>query len=75
MIIGSCLWCGLPFKPRKLGAHIKKFCSPQCRGLFHNAARRWAEQALGRGDITVGDLKALVASYTTEGNEIARRHG
>ncbi len=67
MVIGSCFWCGSPFPPRKLGAHQKRFCSPQCRGRFHTAARRWAEQALGRGDISVADLKASVPSCTTPG--------
>jgi hypothetical protein len=71
----SCLWCGSPFLPRKLGAHQKRFCSPQCRGAFHTAARRWAEQALVRGDISVSDLKAPVPSCTTEGSEITHRDG
>ena len=70
-----CLWCDAPILARKLGAHRKKFCSPQCRGLFHNAARRWAEDALARGELSVGDLKARVASYTTEGSATAHREG
>ncbi len=70
-----CLWCGSQFPPRKLGAHQKRFCSPQCRGRFHNAARKWAEDALARGELSVGDLKARVASYTTEGSATAHRDG
>ncbi len=67
MTITSCAWCGSQFPPLKLGAHQKRFCSPQCRGLFHTAARQWAELALVRGEISVADLKAPVPSCTTPG--------
>ena len=72
---GSCLWCGSQFPPRKLGAHQKRFCSSRCRSAFHTAARRWAEQALVRGDISVSDLKASVPSCTTAGAATSHRHG
>ena len=71
----SCLWCGTAFAARTVGAYTKKFCTPQCRGRFHTAARRWAEQALVRGVISVTDLKASVPSCTTEGSEITHRDG
>ena len=70
-----CVWCGTAFEPRTVGAYTKKFCTPQCRGRFHTAARKWAEQALVRGVISVADLKASVSSCTTEGSEITYRQG
>ncbi len=54
----ECLWCGRPFTLRK-------------KNLYHTALRQWAQQAVGLGQLSVTDLKAVQASCTThgEGNE------
>ncbi len=68
---GRCLWCAGPFPARVVGAHAKKFCSVPCKNRYHSAARRWVQQAIALGQLSVTDLKAVQASCTThgEGNE------
>ncbi len=60
-----CLWCGAEFLAKKVGANPKRFCSERCKNCFHSAARRWAEQALADGRISLKDLKDSASSYTT----------
>ena len=62
---GRCVWCNKPFRLKKVGAHVKKFCSPACRIAFHSAARQWVNRALRVNLISVPDLKAARASCTT----------
>lgn len=54
--MGACLWCCAQFEPR-VGGKPQRFCSPGCRGAFHTAARRWAEDAVARGALTVEELR------------------
>ena len=60
-----CPWCGVQFLAATVGTHRKRFCSVGCKNKFHSAARRWAEQALADGRITLSDLRAPSASCTT----------
>ncbi len=65
-----CLWCGQQFAAKTVGGHTKKFCRPLCKDQFHRAARLWAELAIARGRLSVADIRATQASYTTgEGEE------
>jgi hypothetical protein len=52
----SCLWCGRGFQPRR-GGSPRVFCAPACRAAFHTAARRWAEQAVASGMLTIAELR------------------
>ena len=52
----NCLWCDTPFTPRQ-GGKPQRFCSKGCRTGFHAAARKWAEQAVARGELTVAELR------------------
>ena len=61
----NCTWCAKPFAPRKIGAHEKKFCSPDCRQRYHAALHLWAQRALAGGEVSIADLRAAQASYTT----------
>jgi hypothetical protein len=61
-----CLWCGASFTAKKVGANLKRFCTPLCKNEFHSASRHWAEQALADGRLSLNDLKAPAASYTTD---------
>ena len=61
----KCDWCGNPFEPRKFGRHEKRFCSTRCKDQFHTAARRYVDQAISAGAISVDDLKAAQSSCTT----------
>lgn len=65
-MMSRCLWCDKPFRVRKIGAHHKKFCSPACKDRYHSALRRWAQEAITLGHLTVAELKAALASCTTE---------
>ncbi len=53
----ACLWCGKPFKPRRGGGSRQTFCGAGCRHRFHAAARRWAEQAVAAGVLTIADVR------------------
>jgi len=55
---GRCLWCGQPFEPRHTGGSPRVFCTSGCRTAFHSAARRWAEQAVAAGLLTVAELRS-----------------
>lgn len=63
--VQNCRWCGLQFVAVTVGAHRKRFCSARCKNRFHSAARRWAEQALADGRLSLKDLRAQSASCTT----------
>ncbi len=68
-IVKNCLWCNRPFAAKTVGAHAKKFCQPSCKDKFHRAARLWAEQAIAMGKLSVVDIRASQASYTTGEDE------
>ena len=67
--VNNCLWCNRPFMPKTVGAYAKKFCRPSCKNQFHRAARLWAEQAIATGKLSVTDIRASQASYTTGEDE------
>jgi hypothetical protein len=54
----SCRWCGalMPAGPR--GGSARRFCRPGHRAAFHSAARRFVNQAIAAGRLTVADLHA-----------------
>ncbi len=54
----SCPWCDQPFEAKLIGAHKKRFCSPECKGAFHTALRKWGQQALNDGHISITDLRS-----------------
>ena len=54
----TCPWCGNPFEARIIGAHRKRFCSSACKNAYHTALRKWAQQAVDNGQVTVARLKA-----------------
>ncbi len=64
-IVKNCLWCNRSFAAKTVGAHAKKFCQPSCKDQFHRAARLWAEKAIARGKLSVADIRAAQAWYTT----------
>ena len=72
--------CGMPVDPATAVHRLDYqdttyyFCSEKCKDSFHGAARRWAEQALADGRISLNDLKAPASSYTRERPMTSRRH-
>ena len=69
--LDECYWCGAPFSAGIVGAHRKRFCSTKCKNEFHSAARRWAEQALADGRLSIADLQALRTSCTTRTKNVS----
>jgi hypothetical protein len=53
----ACLWCDTEFEPRKGGGAPQRFCQPKCRDAFHSAGRRFAENAVLTGLLTVAVLR------------------
>jgi hypothetical protein len=66
VLLQRCFWCGAPFSAKTVGANPKKFCSALCKNEFHTATRLWAERALADGRLSLNELKAPAASYTTD---------
>ncbi len=66
----NCDWCGVQFMAATVGAHRKRFCSARCKNRFHTAARRWVERALTDGRLSLNDLRAPSASFTTVGGAL-----
>ena len=53
----NCLWCEAKFAPRKTGGKAQRFCSPECRAVFHNAAHRWLLKAIDDGTVPVAAIR------------------
>lgn len=54
----SCAWgCGRQLRIRR-GGSSARFCSPRCRSSFWSACRRWGEQAIAAGIISIDDLRS-----------------
>jgi hypothetical protein len=51
-----CKWCGKAFHPRR-GGSPQQFCGSGCRTMFWTALRRWAEQALATGVVTIDAIR------------------
>jgi hypothetical protein len=53
-----CLWCSdhLPAGPRR--GSVRRFCRTEHRTAFHSAARRFVNEAITAGRLTVADLHA-----------------
>ncbi len=70
----TCLWCGRPFRARRRGGSLQKFCCAAHRTAFHSAARRWAEHAVAAGALRVADLKAVPQVHAASAKIGANRH-
>ena len=73
-----CLWCNDPYPYRNTGGKPQRFCSAPCRLEFHKATRKWAIEAIERGELTVDQIReALGATYTlgTERSRVVRHLG
>ncbi len=62
----KCEWCFESFVGGRRGAHIKRFCSTECKTAYHTAARRFGEKCLSDGRVTVSELRALSPPRTTK---------
>lgn len=62
----KCEWCSESFPGGRRGAHMKRFCSEECKTAFHTATRRYGERCLRAGRITVAELRALSPQGTTK---------
>jgi RecA-family ATPase len=51
----KCSWCEQDIQPRR-GGSPQRFCSAQHRSLFWSALRRWGEQAIAAGILTINRL-------------------
>src|SRR5215831_8336200 len=60
----ACLWCQKPFRPHP-GGSLQRFCASKCKNAFWSATRRWAEQAIASGVLTVADIKNGAAAACT----------
>ncbi len=52
-----CHWCETPFV-RKSGGNRQRFCTADCRHLFHKAARLYTEHLVRDGYLTMQGLKS-----------------
>jgi hypothetical protein len=52
----ACLWCSRPFEPHR-GGSPQRFCGRECRTAFWSALRRWGDQAIADGVLTIAELK------------------
>ena len=60
-----CQWCETPFRARRGGGTPQRFCGPNCRTKFWSALRRWGEQAIATGVVTIPHVKnGIVAACT-----------
>jgi hypothetical protein len=59
----SCLWCGSSFEPRR-GGSPQRFCGRECRTAFWTALRRWGDQAIADGVLTIAELKGVATACT-----------
>jgi hypothetical protein len=53
----SCQWCARPFQARRSGGSPQRFCCTKCRTMCWSALRRWGDQAIADGILTIADLK------------------
>jgi hypothetical protein len=59
--VANCLWCRDSFTPRASGGKPQRFCSADCRTVFHKAARVWAEREVIEGRADVAALRDTLA--------------
>ena len=57
----GCLWCGREFVPRGRGGS-QRFCVPACRDAYHAALRRWGDDAVRSGRLSVAELQGDAAN-------------
>jgi hypothetical protein len=60
----SCLWCGRSVEPRTDGGRPRRFCLPQHRMAYYSAARRFVDQAVRQGRLSVAELHAPQSTCT-----------
>jgi hypothetical protein len=60
----ACLWCDQWFEPRR-GGSAQRFCGRGCRTAFWSALRRWGDQAIVAGGLTIADIKNGTAAACT----------
>ena len=59
-----CEWCERPFSTRQ-GGSPQRFCGASCRKVFWSALRRFGEQALANGVLTMTDIRTAVPAACT----------
>src|SRR5262249_17000825 len=59
-----CEWCEPPFRARR-GGSPQRFCVPSIRQAFWSGLRRFGEQALESGILTIADLRTGSARACT----------
>ena len=57
----ACDWCGHSFRPRLTGGKGQRFCSAQCRKLFHSALHAYAARKLEQGGVSIRELRATIS--------------
>src|SRR5262249_39274528 len=62
--IVTCTWCGAVFSPRRNGGSRQRFCSQTHRQAYHSAARRYVDDMVCGGQLSVADLKASGTACT-----------
>ena len=65
----ECRWCGTALRSRRSGS-AGRFCSARHRAAYWTACRRFGEQAVSLGVVSVAELKADSAACT-----LARKGG
>jgi hypothetical protein len=60
----ACLWCAREFERRR-GGSPQRFCGPKCRTAFWTTLRRWGDQAIADGVLTIAELKNGTAAACT----------
>jgi hypothetical protein len=51
----TCAWCSKEFPPKD----GKRFCSASCRSAYHSAAKKYADEMVRAGLLTIDTMKAV----------------
>ena len=53
----ECVWCGVPLSRRTTSDSRRRFCSSRHRSEYYSAARRYGDELVRMGQVTIGELK------------------
>ena len=54
----ECVLCGVPLSRRTTGDSERRFCSSRHRSEYYSAARRYGDELVRMGQVTIGELKS-----------------
>jgi hypothetical protein len=66
----TCLWCGQPMPRGRRHGSARRFCQAKHRTAFHSFARRYVNEAISSGRLTVADLHGPSKACTPQSGAI-----